>query len=185
MQEFINKLEEGIISFLLASTTLLVFIEVILRFVFDTGLLWAQELTLHLSAWMVLFGASYGVKVGSHIGVDAVVKALPNKAARVVSTVGVALCLVYCALFLMGSWSYLLKMYKIGIPLTDIEIPRWIAHSILFFGMVLLTVRLVILGFKLIKGETTGFKLQDEAKASVHLIKEAKEEARKAQEART
>ena len=176
-KSIINKLEEGIISFLLASMTLLVFVEVILRFVFATGVLWAQEMTLHISAWMVLFGASYGVKVGSHIGVDAVVKVLPSKIARVVSLVGVALCLVYCGLFLRGSWVYLAKMYKIGIPLTDIAVPRWAAHSILFIGMLLLAVRLIQLGIKIIRGEAEGFKLLDEAKDSMYLIQEAKEEA--------
>jgi C4-dicarboxylate transporter DctQ subunit len=54
----LNKAEEAIISLLLVAMTLLVFFEVILRFVFSTGFIWSQELTLHISAWFVLFGAS-------------------------------------------------------------------------------------------------------------------------------
>jgi C4-dicarboxylate transporter DctQ subunit len=69
----LNSLEESIIALLLASMTLLVFVEVVMRFGFGVGVMWAQELTLHLSAWMVLFGVSYGIKVGSHIGVYALV----------------------------------------------------------------------------------------------------------------
>ena len=80
MLGMINKLEELIICLLLASMTLLVFVEVVLRFGFGIGLMWSQELTLHLSAWMVLFGVSYGIKVGSHIGVDALVKIMPPTA---------------------------------------------------------------------------------------------------------
>ncbi|MBN2808684.1 MAG: TRAP transporter small permease [Deltaproteobacteria bacterium] len=169
----INGLEEAIISLLMASMTLLVFIEVVLRFGFGTGLMWAQELTLHLSAWMVLFGASYGVKVGSHIGVDAFVNILPAKIHRAVSAFAVVCCLIYCGLFMKGAWVYLAKMHMIGIELEDMPIPKWIAHSILFIGMVLLAWRLLQLLWDIIAGRADGFKLTDEAKESMHLAQES------------
>ena len=71
--------EESFISLLLVSMTLLVFAEVVARFLFNVGFLWMEEVTLTLGAWFVLFGASYGVKVGAHIGVDAFVQVLPEK----------------------------------------------------------------------------------------------------------
>ncbi|WP_235896488.1 TRAP transporter small permease [Oceanidesulfovibrio marinus] len=159
-----NELEEGIISLLLASMTLLVFVEVVLRFGFNTGLLWAQELTLLLSAWMVLFGVSYGVKVGSHIGVDAVVRLLPPKTKRIVSAIACVLALIYCGLFLKGSYVYLAKMHLIGIELEDIPIPKWVGHSILIFGFLLLAFRILELLWRIIQGKAEGFSLHDEAR---------------------
>lgn len=162
-RRIINELEEGIISLLLASMTLLVFVEVVLRFGFNTGLLWAQELTLLLSAWMVLFGVSYGIKVGSHIGVDAVVRILPRKTRRIVSIIACVLALVYCGLFLKGSYVYLAKMHKIGIELQDIPIPKWTAHSILILGFIMLSYRLLELLWRIINNRAEGFTLFDEA----------------------
>jgi len=172
----VNGLEEAIISLLLASMTLLVFVEVVLRFGFGTGLMWAQELTLHLSAWMVLFGASYGVKVGSHIGVDALVKVLPPLPRRIVSGIAVLCCLVYCALFIEGAWVYLSKVHSIGLELEDLPIPKWIAHSILLIGMLMLAWRLLQLLWAIITGRQDGFKLSDEAQESMHLVEEAQAE---------
>ncbi|QJT08805.1 TRAP transporter small permease [Oceanidesulfovibrio marinus] len=163
-RRFMNELEEGIISLLLASMTLLVFVEVVLRFGFNTGLLWAQELTLLLSAWMVLFGVSYGVKVGSHIGVDAVVRLLPPKTKRIVSAIACVLALIYCGLFLKGSYVYLAKMHLIGIELEDIPIPKWVGHSILIFGFLLLAFRILELLWRIIQGKAEGFSLHDEAR---------------------
>ncbi len=100
----INRIEEAIIALLLAAMTLLVFVEVVLRFGFGQGIMWAQEVTLHLSAWLVLFGVSYGIKVGSHIGVDALVKILPTNVRRVISGIAVIACLTYCGLFMKGAW---------------------------------------------------------------------------------
>ncbi len=172
----INSIEVGLISVLLAAMTLLVFVEVVLRFGFGVGLLWAQELTLHLSAWMVLFGASYGIKVGSHIGVDALIKVMPSKARRIISGIAVLACLVYCGLFSKGAWVYLSKMYKIGIEMEDMPIPKWIAHSVLLIGMIMIAIRLIILLAAIISGKAEGFKLADEAKESMYLAQNQPEE---------
>lgn len=170
----IGKIEETIIAILLASMTLLVFGEVVLRFGFGIGMMWAQELTLHLSAWMVLFGVSYGIKVGSHIGVDALVKILPPTVRRIIGGIAVAACLFYTSLFMKGSWVYLSKMYKIGIELDDMPIPKWVAHSILLIGMALIAIRLLILLWGVFTGKNEGFTLTDEAKESMHLAEETK-----------
>jgi len=170
----INSIEESIIAILLAAMTLLVFVEVVLRFGFGTGVMWAQEVTLHLSAWMVLFGVSYGLKVGSHIGVDALVKILPSKARRIIGGIAVLACLFYTALFIKGSYVYLEKIYSIGIEMEDLPVPKWLAHSILLIGMVLIAIRLLILFKDIVIGKAEGFHLSDEAKESMHLAEETK-----------
>jgi C4-dicarboxylate transporter DctQ subunit len=167
-------LEEGIISLLLASMTLLVFVEVIFRFVLHRGIAWAQELTLLISGWLVLFGVSYGIKVGSHIGVDALVKILPAPARRVVSLVAVGLCLAYCGLFLAGGWAYIVQLMRVNVYLEDIPIPKWIASSVILIGMALLVLRLLGLGVALMRGGAEGFTLLDEAKESIYLVHEEK-----------
>ena len=172
----INKAEEAIISLLLVAMTLLVFWEVILRFGFGTGVSWGQEATLHLSAWFVLFGASYGLKDGAHIGVDAFVRLFSPLGQRILTGIAVVLCLVYCGLFLYGSWVYLAKMHMIGIELEDIEVQTWLAHSILLIGFAFLTVRLLELFWQIIAGQATGFNKVDEAEESLHLANELREE---------
>ncbi|EGV32140.1 Tripartite ATP-independent periplasmic transporter DctQ component [Thiorhodococcus drewsii AZ1] len=176
----LNKTEEAIISLLLVAMTLLVFVEVIMRFVFNTGLTWGQEGTLYLSAWFVLFGASYGLKVGAHIGVDAFVRLFSPLGQRFISTLAILLSLGYCGLFIYGSWIYLGKMKRIGIELEDIPVPTWIAQSILLIGIVFLSIRLLILLWSVITGKANGFNQTDEAKESMHLAEEIQREEIKA-----
>lgn len=172
LTRIVNRLEEGVISLLLVGTTLLVFADVVLRFVFSTGFLWLEELTLHFSAWMVLFGASYGLKVGAHIGVDAVVRLIPPGPRRWVSVFAAALCLVYCGLFLYGSWVYLSTMYKIQVELESVGIQAWIAHSILIIGFGLLAVRCLQFMVAFARGRITGFRLANEAADALEELKE-------------
>ncbi|MCW8885523.1 MAG: TRAP transporter small permease [Motiliproteus sp.] len=169
-----TRLEESFLAILLVGMTLLVFAEVVMRFVFGAGIHWAQEVTLLMSAWFVLFGASYGVKVGCHIGVDVFVKMLPHGVHRGVTVFALLLSLVYCGLFLYGSWIYLEKLHLIGIELEDLPVPKWIPTSILFIGFSLLAFRLSQLLWKVLKGEEEGFHLADEAKESMELAEELK-----------
>lgn len=167
MRQFVGRLEEGVISLLLVIMTLMVFVEVVMRFGFNSGFLWIQELTLLVSGWFVLLGASYGVRVGAHIGVDAFVKLLRPEIRRIVSIMAVLLCLGYCGLLFAGSWVYVSKMYKIGIELQDMEVQKWLAHSILVIGFGLLAYRFLELLWKMIKGEEIGFHLVDEAREAL------------------
>ena len=173
---FLNRAEEAIICILLVLTTLLVFIDVVMRFGFNSGFMWSQELTLHMSAWFVLFGASYGLKVGSHIGMDAFVKLFPRPGRRILSAIAAVLGLVYCGLILYGSWIYLKKMKMIGIALEDLPIPTWIAHAMLLIGFAFLTIRLLEILWNIITDKTDGFKHADEAKESMELAEELKGE---------
>lgn len=174
VRNLVTHIEEAILSLLLLSMTLLVFAEVVARFGFNAGIHWAQEVTLLLSAWFVLFGASYGVKVGAHIGVDVFVKMLPAGVYRGVTLIAVALCLFYCGLFLYGSWIYLAKMKMIGIELEDLPIPKWTVMTILLIGFGLLALRFLQLGWKVLKGEADGFHFADEAEESMEIARDLK-----------
>lgn len=179
LNRWTNSLEEGVISLLLVAMVLLVFVEVIMRFVFNSGISWAQEATLHLSGWMVLFGVSYGVKVGAHIGVDVIVRLLPLGIRRVVSGTAVLFCLVYCGLFLYGAWGYLFKLWRLPIiiELEDIPVAKYIAHSILLFGFILLAIRFLQLLWLIVTGKADGFAFADEAKEAMRLSEPGHQEA--------
>ena len=112
---WLERLEEGLIAFLMAALTLTSFIQVVARYVFNYSFVWALELNTVFFAWLIFVGMSYGVRVGAHIGIDAVVRTLRPRAARIVGMVGAALCVAYALIVLVGGWRYVVKMYDVGI----------------------------------------------------------------------
>ena len=50
-----ERLEEGLIALLLAAMTLLTFAQVVLRYGFNSGFVWALETTTYLFGWLILF----------------------------------------------------------------------------------------------------------------------------------
>jgi C4-dicarboxylate transporter DctQ subunit len=102
----VHELEETVIALLLGAMTLITFTNVVLRYGFGTGLIWGLEMVTFLFAWLVLFGASYAVKVTAHLGVDAVTNLLPHKTRRIVAMIVAAVCISYAILLLKGAWDY-------------------------------------------------------------------------------
>ncbi len=170
-----DKLEETILSLFLVIMTLLVFLDVIMRFGFNSGIAWSQEVTLYMMAWFVLFGASYGVKVGAHIGVDSFVKLFPKAIRRAMGLLSVAVCIAYSIIFMIAAWNYLAKLKKIGIEMEDLEYKRWITESIILIGFILLLYRFIQLFIKILKGDAEGFSHIDEAEESIELAKQIKQ----------
>jgi C4-dicarboxylate transporter DctQ subunit len=163
-----DRLEEGAIAFLLAFMTLITFGQVIARYVFDYSFVWALELVTFLFAWLIFLGMSYGVRVGSHIGVDALVKALRPRAARIVGAVATLCCIAYALICLWGSWRYVATMHMIGTLAQDLPIPVWIPQIALPLGFALLALRFGQAFVRLWRGEVTTL-LSDEAEEALKL----------------
>lgn len=102
----VHAFEETVIAALLGLMTLVTFVNVVLRYLFNTGLIWGLELTLVLFAWLVLFGIAYGFKITMHLGVDAVLNMVSHGTRRVLSLMALAICLVYAVLLMKGAWDY-------------------------------------------------------------------------------
>lgn len=154
---------------MLAAMTLVTFVQVVLRYVFNSGFVWALELTTVFFAAMIFVGISYGVRVGAHIGVDALVKLMPSRTRRVVSIGVVLMCLAYAAIVLIGSWDYVTKMKMIGVELEDMPIPLWIVRAIMPLGYALLTLRFLQILWQLVTGKSDSLHLADEAAEALKL----------------
>lgn len=170
-----DQIEETSIALCLALMTILTFANVVARYVFNSNILWALELTVFLFAWLVLMGCSYGVHKQFHIGVDVVINAVSPAYRRILALLSITACLAFSILLLVGSWDYWFKFATVrafletdDIPMPDAlqflsvwlnegeayeKIPRLIPYLALPLGMGLLTIRFLQVAVKIIKGE--------------------------------
>ncbi|MCB1384859.1 MAG: TRAP transporter small permease [Nitratireductor sp.] len=138
----VTRFEENLIATLLAAITIVSFTQVIARYGFNTGWGGALEFTRILFAWMILFGMSYSIKIGSHLGVDAFIRLLPGRAFRAVAIFGAFCAFLYAAMLISATWleffganskggavDYWSKMFKLGIGLDDLRYPHWMQES--------------------------------------------------------
>ncbi|MGH1463958.1 MAG: TRAP transporter small permease [Cognatishimia sp.] len=105
-ESFIDKIEENLIAFLLGAMTLLTFANVIARKGFNSNILWGLELTVFMFGWLVLLGASYAVKKGAHLGVDAILNMVSAPVRRTLGLISIVICILFTLLLLKGAWDY-------------------------------------------------------------------------------
>jgi C4-dicarboxylate transporter DctQ subunit len=140
--ETVTRLEENLIASILAIITLVSFAQVIARYGFNTGWGGALEFTRILFAWMILFGMSYGIKVGMHLGVDALLRLFPHKVFRFLAIFGAVCAFLYAAILISATWlsffganskggavDYWSKMFQLGIGLDDLRYPEWFQNT--------------------------------------------------------
>lgn len=171
----VDNIEETSIALCLGLMTLITFANVIVRYIFNDNILWAVEMTVFLFAWLVLMGASYGVKKHIHIGVDVVINLVSPGVRKIMALVSVAACLTFAVLLLIGSWNYWYPfvterawLETADIPMPESlmfmadwfnegeryeKIPRFIPYLALPLGMALLTFRFLQLGWRVWTGE--------------------------------
>jgi len=158
-----NRLEEGMMALLLAFMTLLTFVQVVLRYAFNTGLVWSLEATTYCFATLVLVGISYGVRTQAHIAVDLFVKRMSTRMHHWAALVAVVCCLGYALMMLWGSVMLVQKLYQLGNFARDLPVPKWLLTMVMPLGFGLLAMRFVEVAWQVIhrRDEAMAFSEHD------------------------
>jgi TRAP-type transport system small permease protein len=82
INQFLGYLEMGALALLTTVMFLVVFGQVIFRYVLNEPSPWTEELARYLFIWIALIGAAYGVKVQSHFGFELIVRKMPRSFQR-------------------------------------------------------------------------------------------------------
>lgn len=112
-----------IIVVCLALMAIMVFSNVILRFVFNSGFTMTEELARFVFLWLIFIGSVVAMKEGAHLGVDSLVSRLPRAGKIFCAVASNAIILWLCYLFFVGSWVQTVvgmgtKMPASGIPMS-------------------------------------------------------------------
>jgi len=150
-------------AFCLALMTILTALQVLLRYAFNTGLIWSLEATTYCFAWLVLLGMSYCVRTRTHIAVDLLVKRFGQTSRKLLGLLAIFVCLVYSLLMLHGSSVLVQRLYTLGNEARDLPIARWLLTIMLPLGFALLAWRFVQLGLAIWRGRAIGLGFVDEA----------------------
>lgn len=184
-KSFIDNIEETFIAITLGLMTLITFANVIARYIFNANILWGLEATVFLFAWLVLIGASYGVKQTFHIGVDVVLVMVPPKVRKILTLFACAACLLFAALLLKGAWDYwspfigkraFYETDDLPVPffltwISDVfndgeayeKLPRFIPYAVLPIAMTLLLYRFIQATWYVITDQQVGLIASHEA----------------------
>jgi C4-dicarboxylate transporter, DctQ subunit len=182
----LDRLEEILISTLMAAATLLIFVAVVHRygtgvpflypFLHQIHLSWAQELCIYMFVWMAKFGAAYGVRTGIHVGVDVLVNQLAAPVRRYVVLFALFCGALFTAVVGTMGAKFVLELAQTDQVSADLELPRWIVYACVPLGSYLMCFRFLQVAWRFF---WTGELPHDEARVEgVDVDALAKEPAR-------
>lgn len=139
----LNYLEEyvGVIS--LIFTSLLVFVQVVLRYVFHYSFSWAEEVARYLIVWFVFIGSSIAVREKAHATMDAVVAYLPEMGKRIFSLLANLIAIGFCVVLIWSGSRMISGVLEFGTVAPSTGMPLYIPYMAVPVGAGLMLIRFV------------------------------------------
>ena len=139
--DVLNKTEEVIASSLLILTSVLVFVQVVLRYQFNYSLAWSEELARLMIAWFIFLGASMAVKENAHVNMDAAFILLKGRAKVAVGILIDLINIAFCTLVVYAGINMVKAAMAINSTATSIDLPLWIFYASVPVGVALMLIR--------------------------------------------
>lgn len=122
-------------------------LQIVLREVFGTGIIWADELLKLMVLWLAMVGSIAACRDDRHIRIDVLSHLLPDWLVRFTRVLVDVFAAIVCATIAWQAWRYL----QLEIEFEDqvlVDTPAWIAHIVVPLAFALVSYRFVILAAK-------------------------------------
>ena len=152
VSRWIDILNEWIgrgVAWVTLALVVVIFVDVVMRYLFNTSFVFTQELEWHLFAFIFLIGAGYTLLHDGHVRVDIIYQRLGWKGRAWINLLGVIFFLIPgCFMVMMTSWKFVVNSFMImegspdpgGIPF------RFIVKGCIPAGFLLLLIQGISLG---------------------------------------
>lgn len=123
------------IALCLAVMVVLVFTNVAMRYLLNSGIPTSEELSRWLLVWLTFLGAIVALRQHGHLGVDTLVRALPALGKKICFIASYLLMLYADWLLTLGSWKQAVLTYGDTAPASGISVGLFFYSSGLVFGV--------------------------------------------------
>ena len=143
----VRKLVKLIIMIMFGLLVLVVFAQVIARFVFNDPFRWSEELARYLQIWMIILTSSICIRKGTHIAIDYATHALPFIYRKLLKLVLLLLIMFYLIIIIVYG-AKIISIITMQIS-PAMQIPIYIVYLAVPIGGFLMFIEALISFFKL------------------------------------
>lgn len=146
---FLQKIEDGILVGLLLLMIFIAVLQIFLRNLFDSGILWGDPLVRILVLWIGLIGAMVASRDNHHISIDVISRYLPDKIKKLSNLIISIFTSLVCAVMAYYSLIFVMMEKNDGI-LAFATIPAWVCESIIPVSFGIISFRYLLLSFTIL-----------------------------------
>lgn len=138
-----ENIERIILLVLLAVMSVVIVLQVFMRYVMENSLTWSEELARFCFVWLIYIGISYGVKKAKHIRVEAILTVLKRKGKYIINMVAHLLFLFFAIYATYYGFSIYSAIKATGQMAPSLGISMSIMYLGMPIGMLLTCIRLI------------------------------------------
>lgn len=145
LDKLMDIMEEKCVGIATLVMVLVMFINVVLRNVFQTSLVWGNEISSYLNIFAVYIAISAGFKLGTHVGVSVVVDyVIPKKLRKSVAILTQLLILTFTVLVGWLAIRMSIAQYYTGQVSPVLKFPLWGVYVFVVIGMIGSSIRIIM-----------------------------------------
>lgn len=126
------RLLDAITAFCLAAMVVLVFGNVVLRYVFNSGLMISEEMSRWFFVWMIFLGAIAALQENGHLGTDFLIARLPLVGKRICAALAQTGMLYVSWLLASGGWDQMKINAEVTAPVSGASMGIFYASGVVF-----------------------------------------------------
>lgn len=133
--------QKGFIIIAGCVVAILIFVEVMLRYVFGSPLFGVEEMVTLIAMWLYFLGASYGAYERSHIKAELVHLWFKTpKSLAIVKSIASVITVALALIMVSWSYPYFIWGIKEGETSQALLLPMVLSQSAVFFGSILMSI---------------------------------------------
>ena len=138
-----EHLEEYMVVILTSIMTILLFLQVLFRFVLNLPLAWVEEIRLYSMVWLCYFGCSLAIKKREHLKMEIITNFLRPKAKKVFDLISLVLFFAFAVFVLYHVTLLTADILQRGQVTAVLEIPKWIPYAGVPVAFLLMLIRMI------------------------------------------
>jgi TRAP-type C4-dicarboxylate transport system permease small subunit len=131
-ERWVLRALEAILVTLLAGMVVMVFGNVVLRYLFNSGIDLSEELSRYFFVWLTYIGAVVVMRENGHLGVDTMVGAFGRNGRLVCMVLSDVIVLICCVMLLDGTWKQHAINASAVAPVTGLSMSY--VYGVLYFA---------------------------------------------------
>lgn len=138
-----HHFEELILLPSLAFSVVLLFIQIISRYVFNNSISWSEELARYMFVWQCWLGISYSTKKGTHLRITMIQKLLNDKMKIALEVFITLVWMGFCVYLIYRGFELAAMTARYGQISTAMKLPMQYCYASIPVGAGLMLIRLI------------------------------------------
>lgn len=152
--KWLHRIEDGAIVFLLVAMIGFAVLQIVLRNILDSGIIWGDPLLRQMVLWMALLGAMVAARQDKHISIDVLSRFLNARLKPYTDGIAKLATALICAIMTYFSVQFVLLELD-SETIAFATVPSWLCVSIIPFAFAIMSLRYLLIAISSVINKPT------------------------------